>query len=341
MGLYSGHAAAAGIRPLRLMAFADGRSRPFPRNAVALRDRSTGSPSTSRSPTCLETPSSYENRAVRTHGQLELELRAARSARTSIRNTFGDRVRVAPVPDVAGPWDSEVLDMVGRDLDVTGVFRRPRRSSCPRAARRRHHPVLEVPERAARDQGRGEGPVATIEQLTTNPARFDGQAAQACRPVPRPQPVRRPARPARKHNRADWVVKDDVYALWVTGRKPKGEGFELDTGLKRDTGKWLEVVGKRRRAPRLRLPHGPAVALSLPPPPPPRVEPPKPPPERPKLPPMIDLRAAARRRRAMCRARRASPSSSARTWKRTASRVGWCCATRAGRSRAIATSMAS
>jgi hypothetical protein len=39
------------------------------------------------------------------------------------------------------------------------------------------------------------------------------------------------------------VLKDDVFAVWITGRKPKGSGFELDVGMKRDTEKWLQVVG--------------------------------------------------------------------------------------------------
>jgi hypothetical protein len=39
------------------------------------------------------------------------------------------------------------------------------------------------------------------------------------------------------------VLKDDVFAVWITGRKPKGSGFELDPGLKRDTEKWMQVVG--------------------------------------------------------------------------------------------------
>ena len=51
--------------------------------------------------------------------------------------------------------------------------------------------------------------------------------------------------PARsERDSADWVIKDDVYAVWVTGKRPKGSGWELDLGLKRDTNKWIEVVGR-------------------------------------------------------------------------------------------------
>src|SRR5204863_270053 len=51
--------------------------------------------------------------------------------------------------------------------------------------------------------------------------------------------------PARSERASgDWVIKDDLYAVWVSGRKPKGSGWELDANLKRDTGKWIEVIGK-------------------------------------------------------------------------------------------------
>jgi hypothetical protein len=42
------------------------------------------------------------------------------------------------------------------------------------------------------------------------------------------------------------VIKDDVFAVWVTGKKPKGSGWSLDASLKRDTGKWLQVMGRVR-----------------------------------------------------------------------------------------------
>jgi hypothetical protein len=86
---------------------------------------------------------------------------------------------------------------------------------------------------------------------------------------------------------ADWVIKDDVFAIWISGRKPKGDGFALDSGLKRDTGKWLEVVGKPEthagvtylRAVRVSFATAPSATA--------KAQPPPPPPERPKLPPVV------------------------------------------------------
>jgi len=46
----------------------------------------------------------------------------------------------------------------------------------------------------------------------------------------------------------DWVLQDGEHAIWVTGRPPKGKGFDLDPGNKMDTGRWLEVEGKLEAA---------------------------------------------------------------------------------------------
>jgi hypothetical protein len=42
----------------------------------------------------------------------------------------------------------------------------------------------------------------------------------------------------------DWVLQDGDHYVWVTGRPPKGKGFDLDPANKADTSRWLEVEGK-------------------------------------------------------------------------------------------------
>ncbi len=42
---------------------------------------------------------------------------------------------------------------------------------------------------------------------------------------------------------SDFVLQAGDGALWVTGIKPKGKGFDLDTQNRRDLGRWLEVSG--------------------------------------------------------------------------------------------------
>ena len=41
----------------------------------------------------------------------------------------------------------------------------------------------------------------------------------------------------------DFIIKVADTAIWVTGKRPRGDGFELNPERRRDTGKWLEVTG--------------------------------------------------------------------------------------------------
>ena len=43
--------------------------------------------------------------------------------------------------------------------------------------------------------------------------------------------------------RYDFVLQSADASIWVTGRRPKGEGFDLNVDNRIDTGRWLEVVG--------------------------------------------------------------------------------------------------
>jgi hypothetical protein len=45
----------------------------------------------------------------------------------------------------------------------------------------------------------------------------------------------------------DFVLQSADAALWVTGMRPRGDGFDLDPGARVDTNKWLEVTGVVQR----------------------------------------------------------------------------------------------
>ena len=47
-----------------------------------------------------------------------------------------------------------------------------------------------------------------------------------------------------KRTPRDFVIKAADAAIWVTGRRPRGDGFRLDPKKRRDTGKWLTVIGQ-------------------------------------------------------------------------------------------------
>ncbi|HEY8550589.1 MAG TPA: Ig-like domain-containing protein [Vicinamibacterales bacterium] len=47
-------------------------------------------------------------------------------------------------------------------------------------------------------------------------------------------------------SRWDFVLQSADAAVWVTGRRPRGNGFDLDVDNRVDTGRWLEVAGTVR-----------------------------------------------------------------------------------------------
>ena len=47
-------------------------------------------------------------------------------------------------------------------------------------------------------------------------------------------------------SRWDFVLRSADAAVWVVGREPKGDGFELGLLRRADTGRWLEVTGRVR-----------------------------------------------------------------------------------------------
>lgn len=47
-------------------------------------------------------------------------------------------------------------------------------------------------------------------------------------------------------SRHDFVLASADAAVWIVGREPKGDGFELDLQARLDTGRWLEVTGSVR-----------------------------------------------------------------------------------------------
>ena len=44
-------------------------------------------------------------------------------------------------------------------------------------------------------------------------------------------------------SRWDFVLQSADASIWVTGRRPKGDGFDLNADNRVDTGRWLEVAG--------------------------------------------------------------------------------------------------
>jgi hypothetical protein len=62
----------------------------------------------------------------------------------------------------------------------------------------------------------------------------------------------------------DFVLRAADAAVWVTGIRPRGRGFNLDIGARVDTGTWLEIAGVVREGKGLVWIEGQQVALTKP-----------------------------------------------------------------------------
>lgn len=235
-------------------------------------------------------PESYDRRAVRTHGRLDLSPASVRAY--ALRDSFGNGVQITPVPEVAGQFESEGPSFMGKDVEITGVFlQRGATDAGTALTGSRLSGSIQFwsyvgPAREPDKNELAKAKPASLEALCSNPGRRDGQLVKVVGKFRgRNLYGDLPARSERSHD--DWVIKDDVWAVWITGRKPKGSGFSLDAGLKKDTGKWVEVVGRVETRNSITYVRALQVLLAAPPREAAEVQPPPPPPEKPKEPPVI------------------------------------------------------
>jgi len=233
----------------------------------------------------VQNPMPYSGRAVRTSGRLDLST-AMQSRRTYIlSDSIMNNALLQPVPEIAQEFESEATRFLGRETSVTGVVQELSSSGDPT------QPKIGItfwkftgpPEEV-------KGPIkstdVSLETLVTKPGKHDGQTVRVVGKFRgRNLYGDLPARSERASS--DWVIKDDVYAVWVTGRKPKGPGWELDANLKRDTGKWIEVIGRVESRGPVSYIRAVQVRITDPPRPTADAAPPPPPPERPKVPPVV------------------------------------------------------
>jgi hypothetical protein len=227
---------------------------------------------------------SYTNRAVHTHGRLELSFETQQ--RTYLLRGLLYQIRILPVREVASEWEQESLKMMGRDVEITGVFLEIGQSQTgaqvPYGVQ--FWSFTGPPEKEP--TGDIKAPEVSLEKLVGTPGKRDGQMIRVVGKF-RGKNLYGDLPVSTQRTSADWVIKDDLYAIWVTGRKPKGTGWELDASLKRDTGKWIEVIGKPETIRGVTYIKAVRIQLTTPPSATADVKPPPPPPEKPKKPPVV------------------------------------------------------
>jgi Big-like domain-containing protein len=233
----------------------------------------------------VQSGSAYEGRAIRTKGQLEFE--SAQGGRQyALRDNFGSRILLVPVREVAAHWDDEAMKMTGKEVEVTGLFRSGSQQGgvTTISGAIQFWKYLGPPEED--EKAVTAAPTLPLESLVTHPDKQEGRLVRVVGQF-RGRNLFGDLPGSSERSRSDWVIKDDVFAVWVTGKKPKGTGWELDSSLKRDTGHWIEVIGRVEA-------HGPIVYLravrvmqGAAPKPSALAQAPTPPPERPLAPPVV------------------------------------------------------
>ncbi len=231
----------------------------------------------------LQMPESYYGKAVRTKGTLDL-VPSVSDNRFALRGTFGGRLFIVPMPEVSDEFETQARQWVGGEVEVTGLFGQGTDpDSGQRAAVIQIWGFLGPPEE--RPGARGPVTETTLEELVTRPGKLDGKTVTV-RGQFRGENLFGDLPAASRQRSSDWVIKEELFAAWVTGRKPKGHGWAFDAALRRDTGKWLQVTGRVSTAHGIVTIDALEVELSKAPGAKAEAQTPPPPP-RPKVPPVV------------------------------------------------------
>jgi hypothetical protein len=187
----------------------------------------------------LQMPESYVDRAVRTRGNLEMEPSTGQLT-YSLRGTFGGRLYLSPTAEAGADWEQNARRWLGKEVEVTGAVGTGNQSG-QRIVYLLLWGYLGPPDqKAGRRPDSAEVP---LEDLVMKAQSHDGKMVTV-RGQFRGNNLFGDLPSASRQRSSDWVLKEDVFAVWVSGKKAKGEGWTLDADLKRDSGKWLQVTGR-------------------------------------------------------------------------------------------------
>jgi hypothetical protein len=241
----------------------------------------------------VRTPAAYSGRPVRTRGFLELD-NSTGSGPTGrafrLRDSFSYSIVVLPVPELSQQFESESSTYLGREMEIVGMFEETSSANSTAPMTQASGLITFwkftiVPDR--NEERLSKARKVSIEELAARPDRFQGRTIRVVGQFRGANLFADlPVKSQRK--RGDWVLQEGERAIWVTGKKPKGDGWQLDPALKRDTGKWIEVTGKIEAKNDIAYMHAERLLLtSAPLAPPVKAEATPAPPERPRRPPIV------------------------------------------------------
>jgi hypothetical protein len=230
----------------------------------------------------IRMPESYYGRAVRTTGTLDMLLQT--EYLSWALKSFSGRVTIVPMREIGARFEDDAQRWIGWDVEITGVIERGNAGDGSTRS------VIDFwgyygPEKEKPDK-RAPAEEVSLEDLVRRPGRWEGRDVRVVGQF-------RGANlfgdlPSASHLKSsDWVLKEDVFAVWVTGKKPEGKGWKLDAKLRRDTGKWLAVEGRVRTSRGVVYISAAELAITTAPSPTARAKAPPPPPPPPPEPPIV------------------------------------------------------
>ena len=259
--------------------------------AVDSYEQQYGEPVAVRLEDLIQNPGQYYRRSVKTSGRLDFANNTSSGVGTnrySLRDGYGNSVRLVPMANVASEFEQHARQWLGHDIEVTGLVSQETLKSS--SVMQGELVIINFwgfvgPDDM--DDGKPvEGKASSLETLVTKPGQQDGRVVRVVGKF-RGRNLFGDLPLSSQRSTAEWVIKDDVFAVWVYGKKPKGGGWELDPTLKRDTEKWIEVIGKPETRRGITYIRAVRVAITTAPTPVADAKPMPPPPPRPKRPPVI------------------------------------------------------
>ena len=227
----------------------------------------------------------YNGRAIRVKGRLGIQ---GMSGVSWELGEAGTHLTIVPIRQ--GMGEDQFKELGGQIIEVTGLFTAASGTSSATPANIngsagaiQFWSWAGPPEKLGKNV---KAAVMSLEQLVSREGKMDGQLVRVVGKFRgRNLFADLPSRSMRTIN--DWVIKDSLSAVWITNRKPKGDGFELDPSIRRDSSRWLEVIGRPTTRNGVVIIDAAQVALTQPPTATSVAAAPPPPPERPKVPPVI------------------------------------------------------
>ncbi|MET0552352.1 MAG: Ig-like domain-containing protein [Vicinamibacteria bacterium] len=209
----------------------------------------------------LGAPADFEGRAVRVRGRMA---RASQRGRFQLE-TEGGPLPLDPVPTIAARVRAQAPRWVGQEVELVGVFVRD--SSVEDAAAAGTFLLrfwqYAAPTAPPAPASAGAAPLS-LEQLVYGGGKSDGKTVKVVGQF-RGSNLRGDLPPATRRAPQDWVLKDDFYAVWITGHGASGDGFELDPLSIEDQETWVEVVGRPETRQGITYLNAQRVALAEPP----------------------------------------------------------------------------